>query len=49
MTADVHRAVAQLADQLTDGFIALSEEYRLLREQHQHLEDQLFRVKRQVS
>jgi hypothetical protein len=40
---------AQLADQLSGGFAALSEEYQVLVDQHRELENKLSWAKQQVS
>lgn len=49
MTIEPQSSAAQLADQLSDGFAALSEEYQVLIDQHRELENKLSWAKQQVS
>ncbi|OCL12212.1 hypothetical protein AOQ84DRAFT_334658 [Glonium stellatum] len=47
MAAEPQVSAAQLADQLSDGFTALSEEYQVLVDQHRELENKLSWAKQQ--
>lgn len=49
MVDDAHKDVAQLADQLAEGFTALSGEYQALFEHQKQLECKLSWAKQQVS
>jgi hypothetical protein len=48
MAEQAHHDVAQLADQLAEGFAALSGEYQVLFDQHRQLESKLSWAKQQV-
>jgi len=49
MAEHAHGNMAQLANQLAQGFAALSDEYQVLMDQHQQLESKLSWAKQQVS
>ena len=49
MAIEPQSSAAQLADQLSDGFAALSEEYQVLIDQHRELENKFSSAKQQVS
>jgi hypothetical protein len=49
MGDEAKKDVAQLADQLAEGFTALSGEYQALFDQHKQLESKLSWAKQQVS
>ena len=49
MAIEPQYSAAQLADQLSDGFAALSEEYQVLIDKHRELENKLSWAKQQVS
>ena len=49
MTEQTRHDVAQLADQLAEGFAALSDEYQVLFDQQRQLESKLSWAKQQVS
>ena len=49
MAIEPQSSAAQLADQLSDGFAALSEEYQVLIDQHRELENKFSWAKQQVS
>ena len=48
MTEQTRHDVAQLADQLAEGFAALSDEYQVLFDQQRQLESKLSWAKQQV-
>jgi len=48
MAAVQHSTVAELAEQLSEGFTALTGEYQLLFAQHRQLESKLSFAKQQV-
>jgi hypothetical protein len=49
MTEESQKDVVQLAEQVAEGFAALSGEYQILFDQHKQLESKLSWAKQQVS
>lgn len=49
MTEETQKDVVQLAEQVAEGFVALSGEYQILFDQQKQLESKLSWAKQQVS